>query len=85
VVTAAAGHVPAARIPLTPRDFRIVCGPPSEEITVARRSKRSLKSRPKHKRDRSLKDRRMKARKKAAHKRGIGRNKARRQRRGKKK
>jgi hypothetical protein len=44
-----------------------------------------LKSRPKYKQKRSLKDRHMKSRKKAAHKRGLGRNKARRQRRGQKK
>jgi hypothetical protein len=47
------------------------------------RTKRKLKNRPKFKQVRRLKDRRMKARKKAAHKRGLGRNKARRQRRGK--
>jgi hypothetical protein len=49
------------------------------------RTKRSLKSRPKFKQDRRLKGRKMKARKKAAHKRGLGRSKARRQNRGKKK
>lgn len=51
---------------------------------MARRTKQSLKSRPKFKQKRRLKDRRMKARKKAWHKRGLARNKARRQRRGKK-
>ena len=53
-------------------------------VPMGRRNKRSIKSRPKYKRDRSLKGRRMKARKKAAHKRGLARNKARRRRRGKK-
>jgi len=48
------------------------------------RSKSKLSSRPKHKVAHSLKGRRIKARKKAAHKRGLARNKARRQRRGKK-
>jgi hypothetical protein len=49
------------------------------------RTKRKLSSRPKFKQVRRLKDRKMKARKKAAHRRGLGRNKARRQRRGKSK
>jgi len=48
------------------------------------RTKRKLSSRPKIKQSRSLKGRRMKSKKKAAHKRGLARNKARRQRRGKK-
>ena len=54
-------------------------------MAAGRRTKKSLKTRPKYKQVRRLKDRRMKARKKAAHKRGLARNKARRQRRGKKK
>lgn len=49
------------------------------------RTKKSLKKRPKFKQARRLKGRKIKARKKAAHKRGLGRNKARRQRRGTKK
>ena len=48
------------------------------------RTKQSVKTRPKYKRERRLKGRKMKARKKAWHKRGLGRSKARRQRRGKK-
>jgi hypothetical protein len=52
---------------------------------MAGRTKRSLKSRPKYKQTRRLKDRKMKAKKKAWHKRGLGRSKARRARRGKKK
>jgi hypothetical protein len=51
---------------------------------VAGRTKRSIKTRPKYKKARILKDRRMKAKKAAAHKRGLGRNKARRRRRGQK-
>jgi hypothetical protein len=47
-----------------------------------RRSKRSVKSRPKFKQERRLKGRKIKARKKAWHKRGLARNKARRRRRG---
>ena len=50
-----------------------------------RRTKSSIKNRPKYKRERILKDRKMKAKKKAAHKRGLARGKARRQRRGQKK
>jgi hypothetical protein len=53
-------------------------------MAAGRRTKKSLKSRPKYKQVRRLKDRRMKARKKAAHKRGLARNKARRRTRGKK-
>lgn len=52
---------------------------------MGRRSKKSLKSRPKYKRTRSLKDRRMKAKASAAHKRGLARNRKRRRSRGKKK
>ena len=51
--------------------------------TMGQRVKRKLKSRPKYKRVRSLKDRRMKAKKAGWHKRGLARNKARRQQRGK--
>ncbi len=54
-------------------------------MATGRRNKKSLKNRPKYKQKRRLKDRKMKARKKAWHKRGLGRNKARRSRRGKKK
>ncbi len=49
------------------------------------RTKSSVKSRPKFKIARRLKGRRIKAKKKAAHKRGLGRSKARRRNRGKKK
>lgn len=52
---------------------------------MAGRTKRSLKSRPKFKQKRRLKDRKIKAKKKAWHKRGLGRAKARRANRGKKK
>lgn len=52
---------------------------------MGRRSKSSLKTRPKFKQKRRLKDRRMKAKKAAAHKRGLGRNKKRRAKRGKRK
>jgi hypothetical protein len=51
-------------------------------MATGRRDKKKLSSRPKYKQVRRLKDRRMKARKKAAHKRGLGRNKARRSKRG---
>jgi len=51
---------------------------------MGRRTKRSLKSRPKFKQKRRKKDRRMKAKKSAWHKRGIGRNRKRRRTRGKK-
>jgi hypothetical protein len=53
-------------------------------MATGRRDKKRLKDRPKYKVARRLKGRRMKARKKAAHKRGLGRNKARRQKRGSK-
>lgn len=49
------------------------------------RTKKSLNKRPKFKIARRLKGRKMKAKKKAAHKRGLGRSKARRRNRGKKK
>ena len=51
-------------------------------MATGRRDKRKLKDRPKYKQKRRLKDRRVKARKKAAHKRGLGRNRARRAKRG---
>jgi hypothetical protein len=51
-------------------------------MATGRRDKKKLKNRPKYKQVRRLKDRRTKARKKAAHKRGLGRNKARRSKRG---
>lgn len=54
-------------------------------MAPGRRTKSSLKTRPKYKIVRRLKDRKMKAKKKAAHKRGLARNKARRRTRGKKK
>lgn len=44
-------------------------------MASGRRTKKSLKSRTKYKRDRSLKDRRIKAKKSAAHKRGLNRSK----------
>lgn len=50
-------------------------------MASGRRSKKSIKTRPKYKQDRILKDRRMKAKKKAAHKRGLGKSKARRRKR----
>ncbi|MFT3699175.1 MAG: hypothetical protein QM831_38870 [Kofleriaceae bacterium] len=52
---------------------------------MGRRTKSSLKSRPKFKQKRRLKDRKMKAKKAAAHKRGTNRNKKRRSARGKRK
>jgi hypothetical protein len=52
---------------------------------MAGRTKRSLKSRPKFKQKRRLKDRKIKAKKSAWHKRGMGRAKARRAKRGKRK
>ena len=54
-------------------------------MATGRRDKKQLKNRPKYKQKRRLKDRRTKARKKAQHKRGLGRNKARRSKRGTKK
>ena len=54
-------------------------------MATGRRVKSKLKSRPKFKQARSLKGRKMKAKKNAAHKRGLGRSKARRQKRGTKK
>ena len=51
-------------------------------MASGRRDKKKLKDRPKFKVKRRLKGRRMKSRKKAQHKRGLGRNKARRARRG---
>jgi hypothetical protein len=44
-------------------------------VASGRRTKRTLKARPKYKRDRSLKDRRIKAKKAASHKRGLNRSK----------
>ncbi|MEJ7601395.1 MAG: hypothetical protein WKG01_26060 [Kofleriaceae bacterium] len=54
-------------------------------MATGRRTKRTLKKRPKYKQERRLKGRKMKAKKNAAHKRGLGRNKARRRTRGVKK
>jgi hypothetical protein len=54
-------------------------------MATGRRDKKRLKTRPKYKQERRLKGRRIKARKKAQHKRGLGRNRARRSRRGQKK
>jgi hypothetical protein len=51
-------------------------------MATGRRDKKKLKNRPKYKQVRRLKGRVMKSRKKAAHKRGLGRNKARRAKRG---
>jgi hypothetical protein len=53
-------------------------------MATGRRDKKKLKNRPKYKVERRLKGRKMKSRKKAAHKRGLGRNKARRSKRGSK-
>ena len=53
-------------------------------MATGRRDKKKLKNRPKFKQERRLKGRKMKSRKKAAHKRGLGRNKARRSKRGSK-
>lgn len=54
-------------------------------MAPGRRTKKSVKSRPKYKQERRLKGRKMKAKKNAAHKRGLARSKARRKNRGKKK
>jgi len=51
-------------------------------MATGRRDKKQLKNRPKYKQVRRLKGRKMKAKKKAAHKRGLGRNKARRSKKG---
>ena len=51
-------------------------------MASGRRDKKKLKNCPKFKQTRRLKGRRIKARKKAQHKRGLGRNKARRSKRG---
>jgi hypothetical protein len=51
-------------------------------MATGRRDKKKLKNRPKYKIERRLKGRKMKSKKKAAHKRGLGRNKARRSKRG---
>jgi hypothetical protein len=51
-------------------------------MATGRRDKKKLKNRPKYKIARRLKGRKMKSKKKAAHKRGLGRNKARRSKRG---
>ena len=52
---------------------------------MGRRSKSSIKSRPKYKRTRILRDRKIKAKASAAHKRGLNRARKRRRNRGKKK
>ena len=49
---------------------------------ATRRTKNSLKDRPKYKQERALKNRRIKAKKAAARKRSVGAVKARRVRRG---
>ncbi len=54
-------------------------------MATGRRTKSKVSARPKYKQVRRLKGRKMKSKKKAAHKRGLGRNKARRQKRGVKK
>jgi hypothetical protein len=59
--------------------------PDNPRMAPGRRTKSKVKNRPKFKIVRRLKGRKMKAKKKAAHKRGLGRNKKRRQNRGKKK
>ncbi len=53
-------------------------------MATARRSKRSLKDKPKHRQALSLKTRRRKAKMKAAQKRGLNRAKVRRQNRSNK-
>ena len=61
----------------------LVCGfADNTPMATGRRDKKKLKNRPKFKQVRRLKGRKIKARKKAAHKRGLGRNKARRSKRG---
>ena len=50
---------------------------------ATRRTKKTLKRRPKYKQERSLKNRRIKARKAAARRRSTNKIKARRKRRGK--
>jgi hypothetical protein len=59
--------------------------PDNTRMAPGRRTKSKVKNRPKYKIVRRLKGRKMKAKKNAAHKRGLGRNKKRRQNRGKKK
>jgi hypothetical protein len=54
-------------------------------MASGRRTKKKLKDRPKFKQKRRLKGRLMKARKAAQHKRGLGRNRVRRSKRGKRK
>ena len=54
-------------------------------MATGRRTKKSVKNRPKFKQARRLKGRKMKAKKAAAHKRGLARNRARRKSRGTKK
>lgn len=50
-------------------------------MSTARRSKRSLKTSPKHRQALALKNRRRKAKQAAAHKRGLNRSRARRRNR----
>lgn len=47
-------------------------------MATGRRIKRSIKDRPKYRRERALKTRRRKAKARAAHKRGLHRSRARR-------
>lgn len=50
-------------------------------MATGKRSKRSLKSRPKYRQERALANRRKKAKQAAAHKRGLNRSRARRRNR----
>jgi hypothetical protein len=63
----------------------VACLPDNTPMAPGRRTKSKVKNRPKYKIVRRLKGRKMKSKKAAAHKRGLGRNKKRRQNRGKKK
>jgi len=53
-------------------------------MAAGRRTKSSLKSRPKYRQERALATRRRKAKIRAAHKRGLNRSKAKRRNRGSK-
>ena len=68
---------------MTVAQIPVDCGPP-EEKTVAktRRTKKSLKDRPKHRQKLALRNRRRKAKASAAKKRSRNKLKARRTRRG---
>jgi hypothetical protein len=77
------GYTPEAILGYRPAPLALSDGfADNTPMASAGRTKRKVTSRPKYKQVRRLKGRRMKAKKKAAHKRGLGRNKARRQKRG---